>query len=414
MNNIEEALQKSIDFLLSPMSIDNSDTVANGGFYGFQNIDEPLRDTDKPFIFYEITGYGINLLLKLYRWYSKEEFLQNAKKAGECILKAQVNSKDPNTNGAIYDRYYPDSNEFFHSFHVYPNAVCMGGLCELYQKTDDSRFLRAAISIKDWLFKMTAKENNSVIGFHEFYSSNQKSQKIFPYESICIPFILLKFQKELELSQNEINQLLESVSWGIKSQTQDGYFPFFYSLEKKEFNKTAYSHFTIYPLYNLMGFPLAEIEKFGCKNGFDAYKKCGEWMARVQDYNGGFFTYYFNNEHVWHQQSPAVAQALCSFTLLYEKTQDEKFLDAAKKASAWLIKNQINGGDFSGSFYWVYPNKKYSKLQKKIMYARERISNKISEKDQIKDVTVLLDKVPIWPVQFAIEGLYHYKKHSSS
>jgi hypothetical protein len=73
MDKIDIALEKSINFLLSPMSIDNSETIANGGFYGFQNINEPLRNTDNPFIFYEITGYGINLLLKLHDWYNNED-----------------------------------------------------------------------------------------------------------------------------------------------------------------------------------------------------------------------------------------------------------------------------------------------------------------------------------------------------
>jgi len=49
-----------------------------------------------------------------------------------------------------------------------------------------------------------------------------------------------------------------------------------------------------------------------------------------------------------------------------------------------------------------------------MMYAKEIIKNKISETGQIKDVTVLLDKIPIWSVQFAIEGLYRYKKCISS
>ena len=410
MDKIDNALEKSINFLLSPMSIDNSETIANGGFYGFQNINEPLRNTDNPFIFYEITGYGINLLLKLNDWYSNEEYLERAKKAGECILKAQVTSNDPNTNGSIYDRYYPHSDKFFENFHVYPNAVCLGGLCEIYLKTQNERFLQAAISIKNWLFQMTAKESDTIIGFHEFYSNNQKSQKIFPYESICIPFILLKFQKELELTQLEINQLLDSIQWGIKSQTADGYFPFFYSLEKKQFNKTAYSHFTIYPLYNLMGFPLAELDKLGSMNCFKSYQRGVDWITKVQENDGGLYTYYFDDEHVWHQQSPAVAQALCSLTRLYEKTNDIKYLNAAKKTSEWLVENQILDKKFGGGFFWVYPNKKYSKLQKKIMYTKEIIKNKISESDQVKDVTVLLDKVPIWPVQFAIEGLYKYKK----
>lgn len=412
--NIDNVLKNSINFLLGEMSINDSNSMAKGGFYGFQNIYEPLRDTDMPFIFYEITGYGINLLLKLYDWYLDEKYLDMAKNAGECILRAQIISKDVKTNGAIYDRYYPHSRKFFESFHVYPNAVCLGGLCEIYNKTRDNRFLQSAISIKNWLFQMIVKENDQVLGFYEFYSPNQESLKVYPYESICIPFILLKFQKELKLSQSEIKQLTDSAKWGIDSQIIHGYFPFFYSLEKKEFNNTAYSHFTIYPLYNLMGFPLEELEKYGVENSFDSYKKCGEWMTRVQDENGGFFTYYFGDDHVWHQQSPAVAQALCSFTLLYEKTNDKKFLDAARKAVRWLVKNQIQDVKFSGSFYWVYPNKKYSNFQKKIMYAKELIKNRISENEQVKDVTVLLDKTPIWSVQFAIEGLYRYKKYDSS
>lgn len=410
MDKIDEVLEKSIDFLLSPMSIDNSDTIANGGFYGFQNINEPFRDTDYPFIFYEITGYGINLLLKLHDWYNNAEYLKRAKNAGECILKAQVKSNNPNTNGSIYDRYYPHSDKFFENFHVYPNAVCLGGLCEIYLKTKNEKFLQAAILIKNWLFQMIVEEDNKIIGFHEYYSNNQKSQKVFPYESMCIPYILLKFQKELELTELEIKQLLDSVEWGIKSQTTRGYFPFFYSLEKKQFNKTAYSHFTIYPLYNLMGFPLAELDELGSQKCSESFQKGVDWITKVQENDGGLYTYYFEEDHVWHQQSPAVAQALCSLIQLYEKTRDQTYLNAAKKTTDWLIKNQISDKKFTGSFFWVYPNKKYSRLQKKILYTKEIIKNKISETDQVKDITVLLDKIPIWPVQFAIEGLYRYKK----
>ena len=413
MDKIDQVLENSIKFLLSPLAIDNSNTLAKDGFYGFQNMDEPLRKTDQPFIFYEITGYGINLLLKLHNWYSDEKYLKMAKKSADCILLAQIKSGNSNTNGAIYDRYYPHSNEFFPNFHVYPNAVCLGGLCEIFQITNDEKYLKSAISIKNWLFQMIVKENDKTIGFKEFFAENQKSEKIFPYESICIPFILLKFQKELELSEDEKKSLQESVNWGIKSQTDEGYFPFFYNVEKKEFNKTAYSHFTIYPLYNLMGFPLAELEEFGFKNSLDSFKKCVDWMIKVQDTNGGFFTYYFENDHVWHQQSPAVAQALCAFTLLYEKTLEKKYLNAAKKSVEWIKDKQITEEKFLGSYYWIFPNKKISKIQKKIMYTKEIVKNKISQVENVKDVTVLLDKVPIWPVQFAIEGLFLFKKNSN-
>lgn len=409
MSEIDSALKRAIDFIGGSSCIDDSETKAKGGFYGFQNTSKPLRKTDKPFIFYEISGYGINLLLKLQQWYNESSYLESAKKTGDSILLAQIEDGDSKMRGAIYDRYYPHNNEFFETAHAYPNGVCAGALCELYQKTKDEKYRKAAISIKDWLFQITIKKNDSCIGFKEFYSPGEESHRIFPYESICIPFILLKFQKELDLLENEKKQLIQSISWAKKSQTEVGFFPFFYSLENGKFNKTSYSHFTIYPLYNLMGFPLSDLEDFGYKGCFESYVKCGNWMTKVQDKNGGFFTYYFQDKHVWHQQSPAVAQALCAFTLLYEKTSERKFYESAKKAAEWIIKNQIKEGRFSGSFYWIYPNKHFSNIQKKIMYAKERISNKFSNSNQITDVTVLLDKIPIWPVQFAVEGLYHFK-----
>jgi len=44
------------------------------------------------------------------------------------------------------------------------------------------------------------------------------------------------------------------------------------------------------------------------------------------------------------------------------------------------------------------------------MYAKERFSNKFEKLDKVENVTGLLDKIPIWPVQFAIEGLYRFSK----
>lgn len=405
MTEIKDALDRCIRFLQSSSCIDISETKARGGFFGFQNTAKPLRRTDEPFIFYEITGYGINLLLKLNRWYGEPRFLNLANDAAECIIRAQINSDESLTDGAIYDRYYPVQDKHFPTFHAYPNAVCAGALCELYRYTKKPQLKESALRIKDWLFQILVKKN-SCIGFSEFYSADQPSHKVLPYESICIPFILLKFQNELELTPIQKDELSESIRWAMASQTGEGFFPFFYHLQKQKYNTTAYSHFTIYPLYNLMGYPLAELEDMGVNNSFDAYKKCARWMLRVQDSNGGFYTYYHGNDHVWHQQSPAVGQALCAFTLMYEKTDDRKYLEAARNAALWLAKNQIGEGSLAGGFYWVYPNKKFNNLQKKIMYARERIKGKMTEDDQVDDVTVLLDKVPIWPVQFAIEGLY--------
>ena len=408
MKSVQLALDDAVKFFLSPYSMDDSNTKAKSGFYGFQNTTKPMRDTDRPFIFYEISGYGINLLLKLYKWYKDPKFLELAKKTGESILLGQVKSNDVKTDGAFFDRFYPDSGNFFETFHSYPNGVCVGALCELYQQTKDKRFLESARASARWLFEILEKKGDKCIGFKEFFSKSQKSDRVYPYESICIPFILLKFQNELELSDNQKNNLISAITWGRDSQTVEGFFPFFYQPLQNQFNETAYSHFTIYPLYNLMGFPLSELEDMGYKGCFDSYQKCGNWMTRVQDKDGGFYTYYHKDDHVWHKQSPPIGQALCTFVHLYEKTGEKKFYDAAAKSADWLVKNQLKDSQFGGAFYWVYPNKHMSGLQKKIAYTKERLAGKLSSQDYVSDVTILLDKIPIWPVQFAIEGLYRF------
>ncbi len=408
MKDAQVALEDAIKFLLTPYSIDDSNTKAKSGFYGFQNTAKPMRDTDRPFIFYEISGYGINLLLKLYKWYKDPKFLELAKKTGESILLGQVKNSNPKTNGAFYDRFYPDSEKFFETFHCYPNGVCAGALCELYQETNDMRFLESARAATFWLFEMLQNQNGECIGFREFFSEDQKSDRVYPYESICIPFILLKFQKELELSEKQKKDLSSAISWGRRSQTSEGFFPFFYQPIQNQFNETAYSHFTIYPLYNLMGFPLSELEDMGFKGCFDSYQKCGDWMIKVQGNDGGFYTYYHKDGHVWHKQSPAIGQALCTFVHLYEKTGQKKYLDAATKSATWLANNQLKESQFKGAFYWVYPNRHLSGFQKKIAYTKERLAGKLSSSEYVSDVTILLDKVPIWPVQFAIEGLYRF------
>src|SRR5437667_3623466 len=247
MTDIESSLESAVNFLLSPLSIDNSNSKSGGGFYGFQNTSDPVRYTDRPFIFYEITGYGINLLLKLHRWYNDSKFLDLAKKAGECILLAQAKGNDPKKDGAFYDRFYPDDGTFFETFHSYPNGVCVGALCELYLQTKDNRFLESALAGTNWLFGMLESKGDACIGFKEFYSESEKSDKVYPYESVCIPHILLKHQKDLDLSQKQRTDLNQVILWGQRSQSGEGFFPFFYHTSRNEFNNTAYSHFTIYP-----------------------------------------------------------------------------------------------------------------------------------------------------------------------
>jgi len=111
------------------------------------------------------------------------------------------------------------------------------------------KYLDSARSIKDWLFQIIVRKNESCIGFREFFDQNHVSEKIFPYESICIPFILLKFKKELEIQEKQKDELFQTIDWARKTQTGDGFFSILFFDSKWQIQQ--HSLFTFYYLPTL-------------------------------------------------------------------------------------------------------------------------------------------------------------------
>jgi hypothetical protein len=134
---------------------------------------------------------------------------------------------------------------------------------------------------------------------------------------------------------------------------------------------------------------------------------------RVQDVDGGFYTYYLKGQHSWHKQSPATAQVAGSLLHLWHDGKAERYLHSALNAVQWLVDNQIKEtSNLAGGFYWIYPNKSLTPFSKKVLRAKERLKSKIKkepELEYIDNYSGFLDKLPIWPVQFAIDALYEAK-----
>jgi hypothetical protein len=94
----------------------------------------------------------IYTLLKIYDFDQDERILEGIPKWGDFLLSMQ--SKDEETYGAFHFSYYPSSGTKELSFPVGTTALSIFTLLDLYERTDDSRYLESAKLGGDWLTTM--------------------------------------------------------------------------------------------------------------------------------------------------------------------------------------------------------------------------------------------------------------------
>lgn len=94
----------------------------------------------------------IYTLLKIYDFDQDERILEGIPQWGDFLLSMQ--SKDEETYGAFHYSYYPPSGTKEGSFPVGTTALSIFTLLDLYERTDDSRYLESAKLGGDWLTTM--------------------------------------------------------------------------------------------------------------------------------------------------------------------------------------------------------------------------------------------------------------------
>lgn len=91
-------------------------------------------------------------LLKIYDFDQDERILEGIPGWGDFLLSMQ--SKDEETYGAFHYSYYPSSETRENSFPVGTTALSIFTLLDLYERTNDSRYLESAKLGGDWLTTM--------------------------------------------------------------------------------------------------------------------------------------------------------------------------------------------------------------------------------------------------------------------
>lgn len=85
--------------------------------------------------------------------------------------------------------------------------------------------------------------------------------------------------------------------------------------------------------------------------------KAGKWLLEIQNKDGSFSEIDTNKPYAFD-----TGQCLIGLNFLYEFTQDESYLQSAKKASYWLMQNQEENGSWKKVAYNEQPHSYYTRV----------------------------------------------------
>ena len=154
----------------------------SGGFYSWYNMQKQTY----PFVYSEITGYGITtlLFLKQFSADSKSDITEfnelssflceKAKNAADWIITHALDM-----SGGVYTRQYTDSSESeqFYSFTrgnilAFDTGMVLFGMASLYEQTKDQRYRSACVKMADFLISLQKRDGS----LYAYYNPETKEK----------------------------------------------------------------------------------------------------------------------------------------------------------------------------------------------------------------------------------------------
>lgn len=165
MIEINKRIELAKNWLLNS-GIQNLEGEHKGAFNSWFDIDKK----GYPYLYSEITGYGITTLIYLYDLSKEEIFLERAKLAADWLI-----TKATHSSGGILCRYFYKKTEFMGSFEseemfLFDNGMVLNGITSLYEATKDEKYLKFSKKLADFIISKQ-KEDGS---FYAVYDVKNK------------------------------------------------------------------------------------------------------------------------------------------------------------------------------------------------------------------------------------------------
>ncbi len=348
--SFENRINKSINWLINS-KIHNFRPEDNQLFGSFNNYYD-IRKKSCQYAYTEITGYGIELLLDLYKKTTDPEYLKQAKLAADWVLKMQYADASSQSGGYLYSIDL-DSRIKSNELYSFDAGICLGGLSDLYQTTGIKAYLKSAEKSANWLISQMQNPDGSFKHLYNTSTGLFASDRFVPnsirkswfYKSGChhgkIAIGLLKYYN-ISKAPLVMNSVLSLCDWLLKQQTSRGNFRIVPD------SNVTFSHTHCYAVEGLL-FASNGLED---KKLFDSAKLGGDWLISLQRKDGRLPAW-INDRGIRYTDISAVAQSIRIWCVLYSKTGEEKYKMAIEKSLRYLIK--MENGDLDnlqqGGFY---------------------------------------------------------------
>jgi hypothetical protein len=316
------------------------------------------------FLYCEITGYAVALLLSIYRREGRGEYIEMAKRAGDFLISVQHTKGD--ANGAMPWSVDKDGCRHFLCYS-FDTSICLNALVELYRMSGEIRLLKAAVAAADWLVEGAQRANGSFRAVYDIRQGSFDEHRLngsWSASGGCLHIKhLISLIKIYRLTGLE--KYLESarrlLGWSLSMQREDGAYR---AVEESGYVFThGHSYATegiIYAFSYLREPKLKEI-----------LVKSADWLVVAQNADGSYYDYYdlpnrlrvlltrrmgiaalyggvrnvLSNGLVRIKRSDATCQAARIMLFAYLLTGDERYRGAARRALQCVERLETAVGD---------------------------------------------------------------------
>ena len=321
------------------------DAKINGGFNSWFDF----KNKNYPYIYSEITGYGISSLLFINKAQPDKILMERAKLAADWLMKFAIHE-----SGGVRTRYYYEKNSYpkEYSFDnglmfVFDSGMVMYGFVMLYKETKDEKYLKAAEKIAEFLMK--CYKGNGL--FYAAYDSQKDNfiddVKKWSYQSgsfHCKVALGLLELSEINDEDSYKKAAIDLCKTTVEMQEEDGKFETFRGIG----DTNLHPH-----LYSTEGLTYVGI-KLNNENFLRSAARACEWVLKSQMKNGGIPCMFVKGKFVQEERSDVLAQTLRIASILAEMNilDVEDLNKKLKKLKARLITFQNLHEDQKGGFFY--------------------------------------------------------------
>lgn len=317
------------------------------------------QEQSYPFVYCEITGYAVSSFVCAHRWTQDGRYLDLAQQSARFLIALQDQIKDESIRGAIPHGLTLPDEQVIRQYYSFDVAMCLQGLLDLHADQPSPALLESARGIGNWLITRMQQDNGSFLATYDAETDGWQHEGENFYDDYgCLHAKhAIGLLKLAQASGDEAytTAALAVCDWVLTLQNDDG------AIRANGAYPQVVSHPHCYATEGLLYAHFVS----GDKRYLNAARKAGDWLLTARNSDGSISIEY--NKPWWRmgrrviekvlprRVTDATSQTLRIWLLLYYVTNDQRYLDAARKAGAWLQGMQCVADDdrnAAGGFYF--------------------------------------------------------------